>query len=485
MNAEESQGRMHTLVRRFIHLIVLRPLMRLIFGVYTHGREHLSEQQQFILIANHNSHLDIILLFNLLTLDQLDRTHAVAEKVYFSRYKWLFRAVEFLYQPIWIERGTATREGDPFEEYKQLLDAGHNLIVFPEGTRGKPGVLLKFRSGIGRLAVQYPAVPIVPVFLMGPDRALPKSAALPMPLSNFIAVGPPQKLDGEHRDITRHLEAALRDLARAVSRMHQRERTAQPPGANTVAVLGIDGSGKSTVSRSVAESLSESQSVCLISDTLEFFNNSLVRPLQPLGTSVFREAINRAAKNAKSLKLYKIPKLTELLLRNQLYYEIRRWYAPDKIVMDGSPLLNLLAWVVLYRDEPVDQATTARLIEILTGQRSPAYPHDRLFDQFPELKAFWLLKLNKQVLPEAVVLIDVDPQTACDRITSRGEARQVHETVEKLVRLRASYMNVMDTLSTRLNVATHVIDGNAPLDEVVEQARAAVGSADQGEEADE
>ena len=55
------------------------------------------------------------------------------------------------------------------------------------------------------------------------------------------------------------------------------------------------------------------------------------------------------AKNAKSLKQYKIPKLTELLLRNVLLNEVKRWYHPDYVVMDGSPLLNLTSWAILYK----------------------------------------------------------------------------------------------------------------------------------------
>ncbi len=464
-----------------IHLLVLRPLAKLLFGVYVRGREHLAGHDQFILIANHNSHLDIILLFNLLTLPQLDRTHAVAERTYFARYKWLFRSVEFLYQPIWIERGTATRGTDPFDEFKQLLEAGHSLIIFPEGTRGKPGELVHFRSGIGRLVVQYKSIPVVPVFLKGPERALPKATAIMLPLTNFVAVGPPQLVVGGHRDITQHLEAALRDLEQATSKSYQRRRGKKEAAAQTIAVLGIDGSGKSTVSRSIAETLSAAQSVCLISDTLQFYNNSLYRPLQPLGTNVFREAINRAAKNAKSLKLYKIPKLTELLLRNQLFHEIRRWYTPDHIVMDGSPLLNLLAWVALYRDDPPDETTIARLIDILTGNDQQAGPHDPLFSEYPELKAFWLLKLNRMVLPETILLIDVDPATACERIASRGEEMQVHENVEKLTRLRESYLRVLACLGSHLDISTAVINGNAPLETVVEHAMQAVRSSSAGD----
>ena len=37
----------------------------------------------------------------------------------------------------------------------------------------------------------------------------------------------------------------------------------------------------------------------------------------------------------RSLKSYKVPKLAELLLRDHVVGEVRRWYAPDAIVMDG------------------------------------------------------------------------------------------------------------------------------------------------------
>ena len=61
-------------------------------------------------------------------------------------------------------------------------------------------------------------------------------------------------------------------------------------------------------------------------------------------TEKLREYIGGYAKKAESLKFYKIPKLTELILRNYLIHEVSRWYLPDLIIIDGSPLLNMIAW---------------------------------------------------------------------------------------------------------------------------------------------
>ena len=66
------------MARALIHLLILRPLLRLVFGVAVEGRSHLDGLDRFILAANHNSHLDTLLLFCLLPRKQLGRTRPVA-----------------------------------------------------------------------------------------------------------------------------------------------------------------------------------------------------------------------------------------------------------------------------------------------------------------------------------------------------------------------------------------------------------------------
>ena len=78
-----------TWLQLLLHLLVLRPLTRLVFGAGIEGREHLRGLSQFILVANHNSHLDLPLLFQLLPLRQIPRTHPMAAHEYFSRSRWI------------------------------------------------------------------------------------------------------------------------------------------------------------------------------------------------------------------------------------------------------------------------------------------------------------------------------------------------------------------------------------------------------------
>jgi adenylate kinase family enzyme len=343
-------------------------------------------------------------------------------------------------------------------------------MIFPEGSRGQPGRIVSFKSGIGRLVSQYPDLPIVPVFLSGPERVLPKKSWVPLPFWSEVAIGPPRVCTGTHRDITRHLQNALLELSQsrvAQRRPRQRRRSELAPA---VAVLGIDGSGKSTLSRLLAERLSAQQgSTCLVSDRLEFFDRGEPKPLQPLGMEAIRGLVSRYAKRAQSLAAYKIPKLAELILRDRLLAEVNRWYAPDHIVQDGSPLLNMTAWAALYKMKDLSDVTLSEAMAVLAGQGLQSGRKGPLFRELPELGSLDRLGLTHLRLPRVLVLLDVDSAVACRRITSRGKPRQPHETEEKLQRLREAYLRVARILSERWRIPTRVVNGTQPLEQVGEE----------------
>jgi 1-acyl-sn-glycerol-3-phosphate acyltransferase/thymidylate kinase len=453
-----------------LNLILLRPFMKLFCGINVSGRENLEGLDQFIIIANHNSHLDVQLLYYLLPVRMICRTHPVADQPYFARSRVLYGLVNFMLKPIWITRVRPHPDGDPLDKIKSAIDDGCSVIMFPEGTRGKPGEIEHFHSGIGRLMVQYPHLSIIPAFLTGPERALPKTSALLLPLWNNIIVGPPQKCVGSYREITQQLESVLFDLSKSEQARRHKRRSQAVKSARCLAILGIDGSGKSTISKTAAQHFSESMRVCLVSDELRVFENGQARELQPLLSENLRQRIGAYAKTVGSLKQYKIPKLAELLLRDRLLHEARRWYSPDLIVMDSSPLLNLLAWSVLYEPEELDNATCSTLLGILSGLTKDISRGDKIFTRFPELARMKQLGLTHLSLPDMVILIDIDSATACRRIEARGQQRQVHETEEKLDRLRRAYLQVCEVVQTDWRVPTRILNGGQPLDSIMEQA---------------
>lgn len=458
-------------LRALPHLLALRPALHTIFGVSVIGREHLRGLDQFIVIANHNSHLDTALLYCMLPVTHLARTRAVAARDYFARHRVLHSLAEYLFRPIWIDR--VRKDTDAVGEILDCLDRGGNVILFPEGTRGEPGRLAAFRSGIGRVVAQRRDIPVVPVFLSGPERSLPRQYGIPVPLWNHVIVGPPQRLTGQARDVTRMLETIILELEQAAT-AHRHRRREPPRPVPTIAVLGIDGSGKSTLSRELARGLTEARSVGWIGDTLELYEGGVAKELQPLLAEKVRRWVGAQAKQARSLARYKVPKLTELLLRDRMRGETVRWYRPDAVVMDGSPLLNMTAWAVLYREDAFTEDFCARAIGILSSREGPSVRSDPLLRRFPELRHLRRLRLDRLHLPDAVIFLDVEPETALARIAARGETRQVHETTEKLQRLRDAYRLVCDVVERVYGVPTRVMDGGGSRESVREEALAFV-----------
>jgi 1-acyl-sn-glycerol-3-phosphate acyltransferase len=454
-------------VRVLIHLLLLRPFLKLFFGVNVAGRKNLASLDQFIIIANHNSHLDILLLFYILPVKQILTTQPVAAEEYFSKWKVLFKLVNYLFSPIWIIRDREV--DDPLKGMREALSSGNSIIIFPEGTRGIPGQIIRFKTGVGRLAIEYRNIPIIPVFLSGTEKSFPKKSTIPMPIWNNVTIGPPQIFKGKSQDITSSLEKMIRELSDSeTAKRHKRYKRPKP--AIAFAVYGIDGSGKSTLSRMVAKKLSDTFRVCLVSDNLEFYENENQKELQPLVTEKVREALGRYAKTAKSLKQYKIPKLAELLLRDRIMGEVQRWYTPDIIVQDGCPLINLAAWAKLYREEYFDAEVCATAIRILTGKREVIKKDDPIFKKFHELAALRRFRLDHMRLPDAAIFLDVAPAVSIQRILSRGEQRQVHETEEKLAKLREGYLLVTWVVKKEFNIPARILDGESEIDKLTASA---------------
>jgi len=445
-----------------IHRFLIRPLVRLFFGLSTIGREHLAGLDQFIIIANHNSHLDILLLFQVLQPEKICRTHPLAAQDYFKKPAWLFKTVNFLFKPVWLDRNTC--KTSTFKEIQKRIDDGRSIIFFPEGTRGETPKIQEFKRGIGLVAKNNPDLSIIPVYLEGPERALPKKASFPLPLLNYITISPPQILTDDTRNITNNLYNHLQKIA-AKEKDFRQHRIDKPRKPFVIAVIGIDGSGKSSLSHHLISFFHEE--CCFIGDDLELFSNGQPNNIKPLITNEIRKWVGRKAKSAENLAIYKVPKLTELLLRDRLLSEVERWYRPEFVFMDGSPLLNMTAWAALYRENFFTEEACSKALNILSGN-DDLPGDDTIFKQFPELLGLRKLKLNHLKLPDVVIFLDVAPDVCIKRIISRGERIQSHENIEKLSKLRSAYQLVC-TVLTRNHSVFH-ISGDKDLDQITEEA---------------
>ncbi len=187
-------------MRALVHA-VLRVLLRVIFGAAP--RRTIGDWPA-IVVANHDTHLDVFLLFSLFPLWRVSRVRAVAAADYFGS-GFLGVGAKLVFNTILVQRAS----GDPsaaLEPVRKALRANCSLVIFPEGTRGEPGVLLPFKPGIGTLAEEFPDIPIHPVALVGVERALPKGDPLPVPFN--IEIRPLEKVYG--RDLVRRHGAGAR-----------------------------------------------------------------------------------------------------------------------------------------------------------------------------------------------------------------------------------------------------------------------------------
>jgi 1-acyl-sn-glycerol-3-phosphate acyltransferase len=97
-------------------------------------------------------------------------------------------------------------------EAKHALADGDILIVFPEGTRGAPEEMGAFKAGVARLAEATPDTPVIPIYIQGAGRALPRGSKIPVPFDITIVIGQALKFDGSRPDLIAALRARIDEL---------------------------------------------------------------------------------------------------------------------------------------------------------------------------------------------------------------------------------------------------------------------------------
>ena len=190
---------LHKILKFLFFFCFVKPYVYFVLGVNVSGVENLPKVSKgpAIIVANHNSHIDTLLLMSLFSCPQILRIHPVAAADYFcnTRLKsFIFKTLLGLI-PLKRKFGKTTKE-ELFKDINEALRAGESIIIYPEGTRGNDNTIKEFKSGIAHIAAMNPDVPVVPFYINGPDRILPKGTFLWIPFIADVYAAEGIKYDG-------------------------------------------------------------------------------------------------------------------------------------------------------------------------------------------------------------------------------------------------------------------------------------------------
>jgi 1-acyl-sn-glycerol-3-phosphate acyltransferase len=205
-------------MNRFLQLLffslIVRPIILIVIGLNVRRQSELPTTGPAIIVANHNSHLDTAVLMTLVPLKTLHKTRPVAAADYFLKNRliaWFSQSIMGII-PL-----TRTEKSTPLDErLRPALDALHRneiLILFPEGSRGEPEKLSKFKSGLAFIAEKFPNVPVYPVFLHGLGKSLPKGEAVFVPFFCDVMIGEKVFWNGSKEAFMETIETTMTNLA--------------------------------------------------------------------------------------------------------------------------------------------------------------------------------------------------------------------------------------------------------------------------------
>jgi 1-acyl-sn-glycerol-3-phosphate acyltransferase len=205
------------LLRLLFFIIFVRIVVLIIIGLRIVNKERLPKSGPAIIVANHNSHLDTMVLMTIFPIKLLDKLRPVAAEDYFLKNPFIAWFSLNILNILSLKRQNLSVRENPLLNCSEALSKSDILIIYPEGSRGEPECLSTFKSGIAHLAKSHPNVPIYPIFMHGLGKVLPKGEALLVPFYCDISVGEKIYWTGSKKSFMDLLNQRIQDLASEVN----------------------------------------------------------------------------------------------------------------------------------------------------------------------------------------------------------------------------------------------------------------------------
>jgi 1-acyl-sn-glycerol-3-phosphate acyltransferase len=173
--------------------------------VTVHGRGNIDKRQSYVIIANHQSHYDIPLLYGWLGID----------------FKWVMKK-ELRKIPglgisaekvghIFIDRSNTQKAVESLRIAKAKIKDGTSVVFFPEGTRTNDGKVKRFYKGAFNMAGEL-QIPILPITIVGTNRILPARSVLICPGKVKMVIHPPISVEEYDKTNVRELMKRSKEI---------------------------------------------------------------------------------------------------------------------------------------------------------------------------------------------------------------------------------------------------------------------------------
>ncbi len=201
------------IIKKLFFIFIIRPFFLIITGVRVKGIDNLPTDGAAILIANHNSHLDTLLIMSLFKTKHITKVRPVGASEYFFRNKFTSILSKKLIDIIPLSRNKRQKPKQLFKNIFKALDDNKIIIFFPEGSRGNPEEMKHFAMGITHIAELYPNAPVIPIFINQAGKSLPKGEALFVPFIINISIGKKVSyIENNKKDYITKLENSVKEL---------------------------------------------------------------------------------------------------------------------------------------------------------------------------------------------------------------------------------------------------------------------------------
>jgi len=192
--------------------LIIKPIILIIIGLNIRGRNNLPLNGPAIIAGNHNSHLDTMVLMSLYPLSMIHKVRPVAAADYFLANRFIAWFSLNVIGIIPLVRGGRISKKELFEGCHEALDNGDILIVFPEGSRGKPEEMSKLKKGIYYLINERKDTVLSPIMMHGLGLSLPRGEALFVPFNCDVIIGEPLSCFDSSDDFIDELTAVFKNL---------------------------------------------------------------------------------------------------------------------------------------------------------------------------------------------------------------------------------------------------------------------------------